>query len=321
MAAAGLNNEPSIITIIFQGMHKHVISCENCQHESVSFEPFTVLSFALPVSGNCMLKTLLRTHYEDTFITYKCPQCSKEEESFRKTIIQKVPLILVLHLNRFEYAISARKTQNFVDFPEEGLSLRAHILSDKPSASYSLCAVLNHFGALSDGHYTSYCRPSCGNVWCNWDDGNVSRLRKPIKTSATYLLFYNSLQNMCVLLLVPMVLLLVWCEAWGGWGTAWCLWVGGCWVGRDGGLIPGLWWGWWMAVLRQRNVGCRVLWSCPYASCTPSVLYFPCPLDKLSPSHASHTPLCPLFPTITTLVHPRPDAESCCSVSHAVAGC
>ena len=37
-------------------MHKHVISCGNCQHESVSSEPFTVLSFALPLSGNSMVK-------------------------------------------------------------------------------------------------------------------------------------------------------------------------------------------------------------------------------------------------------------------------
>ena len=49
VAASGLNSEPSIITIFFQGMHNHVISCGNCQHESVSFEPFTVLSLALPV--------------------------------------------------------------------------------------------------------------------------------------------------------------------------------------------------------------------------------------------------------------------------------
>ena len=74
-----------------------------------------------------------------------------------------MPPILVLHVNRFEYAIFARKKQNFVDFPVEGLSLRTHILSEKLSASYSLCAVSNHLGTLSGGHYTSYCRPSCGN--------------------------------------------------------------------------------------------------------------------------------------------------------------
>ena len=189
MAAAGSNSEPAIITILSQGMHKHVIFCGNCQHESVSFEAFIVLSLVLPVSGNSTLKRLLHNYYEDTVITYKCPQCSKEGESFRKTIIQKMPPILVLHLNRFEYAISARKKQNFVDFPVEGLSPRAHILSDKPSASYSLCVVSNHCGSLSGGHYTRYCRPSRGNVWYNCDDRIVSRLR-------------NTSQNLCCLLVV-----------------------------------------------------------------------------------------------------------------------
>ena len=180
---------------------------------NLSFEPFTVLSLVLPVSGNSMLKRLLHNYYEDTVITYKCPQCSKEGESFRKTIIQKMPPILIIHLNRFEYAISARKKQNFVDFPVEGLNLRAHILSDKPSALYSLCAMSSHFGTLSGGHCTSYCRLSHGSVWYSCDDRSVSRLRTPVKTSAAYLLFYNSLQNVWVLLLVPVVLLLLWYEA------------------------------------------------------------------------------------------------------------
>ena len=134
------------------------------------------------------MKRLLHNYHEDTFITYKWPQCSKEGETFKKTIIQKMPPMLVLHLNQFKYAISDRKKQNFVDFPVEGLSLRAHMLSDKPSASHSLCAVSNHFGTLSGGHYTSYCRPSRGNVWYNCDDTSVRRLRTPVKTSAAYLL-------------------------------------------------------------------------------------------------------------------------------------
>ena len=276
-------------------MHKHVISCGNCQHESVSFEPFTVLSLVLPVSGTSTLKRLLHNYYEDTVITYKCPQCSKEGESYRKSAIQKMPPILVLHLNRFEYAISARKKQNFVDFPVEGLSLRAHILSDKPPASYSLYAVSNHFGTLSGGHYTSYCRPSHGNVWYNCNDRSVSRLRTPVRTSAAYLLFHNSLQNIGTSLL--------WCEAWGGWGTAWCLWVG-----RDGGLKPGLWWGQWMVVLQQTNVGCRVLWSFPYTFRTPSVPVFPnTHWTNYLPPILLYPFLCP---TITTLMHPRPDARA-----------
>ena len=138
----GRTCEPSIVTILFQGMHKHVIFCGNCLHETGSFEPFTVLSLALPISRNSMLKRLLHNYNQDTFITYKCPQCSKEGESFKKTIIQKMPPILVLHLNQFEYAISARKKQNFVDFPLEGLSLMAHALRDKCfSLIQSVCSV------------------------------------------------------------------------------------------------------------------------------------------------------------------------------------
>ena len=171
----------------------------------------------------------------------------------------------------------------------------------------------NHFGTLSGGHYTSYCRPSRGNVCYSCDDRSVSRLRTPVKTSVAYLLFYNSLKNVWVLLLVSMVLLLLWCEAWGGWGTAWCLWVG-----RDGGLMPGLWWGWWVAVLRLTNVGCRVLWSFPYTSCTPSFPVFPIPIRPIV--SLPYFPY-PLFPTITTLMHPQPGAESCCSMLHPVAGC
>ena len=52
--------------------------------------------------------------------------------------------------NKWSYIfVPPEERKKFVDFPVEGLSLRAHILSDKPSASYSLCVVSNHFGTLS----------------------------------------------------------------------------------------------------------------------------------------------------------------------------
>ena len=56
----------------------------------------------------------------------------------------------------------------------------------------------------------------------------------------------------------------------------------------------------------------------------PSVPVFLIPIRPIIslPCHTSpRTPSCPSFPTITTFMHPRPDAESCCSMSHPVAGC
>ena len=84
VAAAGSNNEPSIITILFQGMHKHVISCGNCQLESVSSEPVTILSLALPVSGNSTLKRLLHDYYEDPSLLINDHSAARKEKALGK---------------------------------------------------------------------------------------------------------------------------------------------------------------------------------------------------------------------------------------------
>ena len=64
-----------------------------------------------------------------------------------RIFIQRLPPILILHLNCFEYNISARKKkQNYVDFPLRQLSLGEHALSGVNLASYDPCAVSNHHG-------------------------------------------------------------------------------------------------------------------------------------------------------------------------------
>ena len=110
----------------------------------------------------------------------------------RRIFIQRLPPILILHLNSFEYNISARKKQNNVDFPLRQLSLGEHALSSANLDSYDLCAVSNHHGAMNGGHYTSYCKPPQGDVWYQRDDKTVTKLRTPVKTSTAYLLFYDS---------------------------------------------------------------------------------------------------------------------------------
>ena len=192
LTTEGLTSELSIISLLFQGEHKHVITCKNCHHESISLEPFNILSLSLPASGNCTLTNLLQRYYECCCIEYSCPGCNKRGESSRKTFIQRLPPMLLLHFNRFEY-ISARKKHNYVDFPLDQLSLREHASESSNVSSYSLCAVSNHYGTMSGGHYTSYCKPPQGNVWYQCDDKTVTKLRTPIKTSAAYLLLYDSI--------------------------------------------------------------------------------------------------------------------------------
>ena len=188
----GLIKKNCVIDLLFQGEHRHIITCENCCYESTSQEPFTVLSLSIPASGKCTLASLLNNFYQDCSVEYCCPECNKCEFSTRKTMIQKLPPILIVHLNRFEYNISARKKQNYVNFPLDHWNFGDQVSNCENVASYNLCAVLNHYGSMNSGHYTSYCKPPQTNYWYHCDDDTVTRLNKPVKTAAAYLLFYMS---------------------------------------------------------------------------------------------------------------------------------
>ena len=188
----GLTREKSMVDLLFQGEHSHVITCGSCLYESTSQEPFTVLSLPILASGECTLASILENFYQDCSIEYCCPVCSRRGFSTRKTTIQRLPPFLIIHLNRFEYNVSARKKQNYIDFPLEKLVLQDPISRCKRAPSYSLCAVVNHYGTMDSGHYTSYCKPPQTNLWYHCDDDTVTILKKPVKTSAAYLLFYRT---------------------------------------------------------------------------------------------------------------------------------
>ena len=187
-----LTSKHSVISLLFQGEHRHVIACGNCHHKSITLELFIILCLSLPASRKCALTNLLENCYKECSIDCNCPKSNKGGKCVHKIFIQRLPPILILHLNRFEYSISARKKQNYVDVPLRQLSLGEHALSSANLASYNLCAVSNHHGTMNGGHYTSYCKPPQGDLWYQSDDKAVTRLRTPVKTSTAYLLLCDS---------------------------------------------------------------------------------------------------------------------------------
>ena len=185
----------SVFDSLVLGEYQHVISCGSCLYESISWESFSVLSLSIPDNGKCTLASLLTNFIKECTIDYRCPVCKKCGFSTRKTTIGKLPLILIIHLNRFEFSVCARKKQNFVDFPLDHLNLQDQVSSCVNVIPYNLCAVLNHYGTMHSGHYTSYCKPPQTNLWYSCDDDTVTRLNKPVRTSAAYLLFYVSIDS------------------------------------------------------------------------------------------------------------------------------
>ena len=112
-----LTSEHTVISLFFKGKHRHVIACGNCHQKSMTLEPFTILSLSLPASGKCTLANLLENYYKECSIDYNCPKCNKGGKCVRRIFIQRLSPILALHLNRFEYNISARKKAELCRFP------------------------------------------------------------------------------------------------------------------------------------------------------------------------------------------------------------
>ncbi len=101
----------------------------------------------------------------------------------KTTKLRQLPNILVVTFKRFEFKNSnwSEKLNNLVDFPVNGLDMKAHcaLYSDleiesgvggnsELDATYDLFAVVNHFGRFGFGHYTVYARS-----WANSKEGEV----------------------------------------------------------------------------------------------------------------------------------------------------
>ena len=184
------DGKASKILEILQGTHRITILCRSCQYTTSSFEPFNVLSLSPSPTKKSNIKDLLRCYYGDTNIDYTCPACNKQGFSFQKYEIEKLPQVLIIHLKRFDVdKDGVRKNHQFVDFPLKNLKVC------NGESLYNLVSITNHYGTLSAGHYTSFCKlPSAGD-WYKCDDSVITKMAASVKSSSAYMLFYELSQN------------------------------------------------------------------------------------------------------------------------------
>ena len=84
IAGRNLLKQKSIISSLFFGQHRVVISCSICHKKSISFEPFSVITLSFAVSGEGSLVELLHHHYKENTIEYRCPSCKTKSNSTQK---------------------------------------------------------------------------------------------------------------------------------------------------------------------------------------------------------------------------------------------
>jgi ubiquitin carboxyl-terminal hydrolase 4/11/15 len=93
----------------------------------------------------------------------------------------------------------ATKTEDFVDFPIEGLDMSKYYLGNEAkeqSMIYDCYAVSNHFGSMGFGHYTAFAKNSSTGKWFEFDDARVTEVpsehvKRKVVTSAAYNLFFR----------------------------------------------------------------------------------------------------------------------------------
>lgn len=181
------------------------------------------------VSLDDCLKEFTTTELLDENNKWHCPRCKKFTRLTKKITITRLPEVLIVHFKRFEMNGSGyiTKKDTFVTYPvDEVLDLTSYwpdvgtsvnpnveplmdkareqlVLSTLPTRNqqspfrYKLYGVVEHFGNLSTGHYTSYVHKKSDNKktrgWCYFDDAKVTYnfKERDVMNKNAYCLFYQ----------------------------------------------------------------------------------------------------------------------------------
>ena len=125
---------------------------------------------------------------------YRCEKCKKELQANKKIEIYHLPKVLIIHLKRFN---NNKKIDTMIDFPLDNLDIKNYIKSEDEVTKYDLFGVINHYGSLEYGHYTSFCLNYHDNFWYEYNDRIVNKIQKgkekeTIINKNAYVLFYRA---------------------------------------------------------------------------------------------------------------------------------
>ncbi|KAG1850912.1 hypothetical protein F4604DRAFT_1807965 [Suillus subluteus] len=212
----------SLIVDFFQGQFKNRLVCLTCRKTSTTYNSFMYLSLPVPsVKGpsKTSLQLCLDAFVKEEVLSgteaWHCPYCKTLRNATKQLSLSRLPPILLIHLKRFSHkGVFTDKIETVVDFPLKGLDLTNYmppalppgmrnstngIGGDDPRVQtppykYDLYGVTNHFGNLSNGHYTAFIASRGGWVYC--DDSRVMPSdAKDIVGRPAYVLYYKRTES------------------------------------------------------------------------------------------------------------------------------
>ncbi|ESO08817.1 hypothetical protein HELRODRAFT_109869, partial [Helobdella robusta] len=203
----------NVIDYLFRAYYTSTLNCLKCGHLSSTLDPFLTISLpiSMPYITSVKVHVIVVYHsscctLDDCFNAFTqkeqlsednawfCVHCGKRQrETTKNILISSYPNILVVHLKRFKHDSSRRtKLNTFVRFPIKNLNLSDYISDDSADDhTYDLFAVCNHYGSLTDGHYTAFCLNPLTKEWYHYNDLRVTKMTEnEVVTTNAYILFY-----------------------------------------------------------------------------------------------------------------------------------
>lgn len=191
----------SIMVELFDGLFMSTVKCMFCGKESRTFDAFSNLTLPLPSHINrCTLQHCLSLFTQPEKMAgdnkWFCPKCRQRREASKTIQIWRLPVILIVHLKRFQYeGMWRQKLQTNVSFPMSQLDMSNYVVGPRSAMRYNLHAVSNHYGTMHGGHYTAFAKSVYDKKWYKFDDQYVTEISpRDVVTSAGYLLFYTSFE-------------------------------------------------------------------------------------------------------------------------------
>ncbi|KAJ4834339.1 hypothetical protein Tsubulata_037538 [Turnera subulata] len=216
---------------VFSGMFRSDVTCMTCGFTSTTHDPCVDISLNLDTSKFSSVDVTNKSvrSNEDTGRTtllacldlftrpemlgsdqkLYCQNCKEKRDSLKQMSIKRLPLVLSLHVNRFEHSLVRRRSRKIdwhLQFPFS-LDMTPYLSSSivrnrlgnrivgfesnevDTSAEFEIFAVVTHSGTLEAGHYVTYLR--LRNQWYKCDDSWITEVDEGIVRAAQcYMMFY-----------------------------------------------------------------------------------------------------------------------------------
>jgi ubiquitin carboxyl-terminal hydrolase 10 len=183
--SSGPSNTPSAITSIFGGQYRSEFKVSG-KAPSITLEEFRTVPLDIAGEARNVVDALRgMTRPESVDGNFDSPH-GPNMKATKQVLIEKLPLVLILHLKRFQFegtgTVKIYKKIGYplnLEVPREilGGEAKQKAAQDVNHRRYKLTAVVYHHGKnANDGHYTVDVRRQDGQDWLRIDDTVLHRV-------------------------------------------------------------------------------------------------------------------------------------------------